>query len=195
MGASISWVAIHGRDQQSVLDELGWRRTGAYEEFPESATTCTMLKPGWFLIAMLQRADAYDGSIDLRRLSTGADLVACFVEEHVMFSGAASWRDGSRIWSVEHDGQKEGFRDLVVTGDLPGEMFGIIDKAKASQDAEGSTAEVDFFFDIPVDIARQITGFRYDRADVDGVPLKFEVLHPVERARRSGLLKSIFGGQ
>jgi hypothetical protein len=39
----------------------------------------------------------------------------------VMFSGAAFFRDGSRLWSMDHDGQ-EGISHLVIAGDLPAEM-------------------------------------------------------------------------
>jgi len=193
LGACMSWVAVHGRDSQAVLDELGWRRTGEHEEFPESPTTCATLRPGWFSIAMLNRADAYDGTLDLARLSKGAELVACFVEEHVMFSAAALWRDGSKIWSIEHDAQ-QGVRHLVVSGQLPAEIEVIIEEAKSSQDAEDKgNAGVDFIFDIPVDAAQRLTGFRYDRSDVDGIALTFDVLAEAPATRRAGWLKSMFG--
>ena len=194
MGFCVSWVAVHGKDPQVVLDELGWRRTGQQEEFPESPTTCATLRPGWFSIIMVGRADAYDGSLDFARLSKGAEVVACFVEEHVMFSAAVLWRDGSKIWSVEHDAQ-QGILHLDVFGQLPPEMALIIEEAKSSQDAEDAGgADTDFTFDIPVDISQRITGLRYDRSDIDGVELTFDVLAKVPRARRGGWLRSVFGG-
>jgi hypothetical protein len=65
----------------------------------------------------------------------------------------------------------------------------------AVQTAQGSEnaddPEVDYFFDIPVDAAQRITGSRYDRGDVDGVELKFDVLERLPR--RGGWLKSILG--
>jgi hypothetical protein len=153
-----------------------------------------MLRPGWFAIMMLGREDATDGKVDLAQLSKGAEVLASFVEEHVMVSVAALWREGSKIWSVEHDAQ-EGPRHLVVSGELPAEMAAIIDEAKSSQDAEDKgDAEVDFIFDAPVDIAQRLTGFRYDRDDVDGVEPTFDVLAEVPRPRRGGWLRSIFGG-
>jgi hypothetical protein len=143
---------------------------------------------------MVSRADAYDGRVDLGSLSRGAEVVACFVEEHVMFSAAAFWRDGLRVWSVEHDAQ-EGIRHLVVAGELPAEMSAIIKESEAAQDAEDECdSEVDYIFEIPVDIAQRITDFRYDRDDVDGIELKFDVLDHVPGQRRAGWFKSIFGG-
>lgn len=192
MGFCISWVAIRGKEPEVVLSELGWRRTGEREEFPESRTTCTTLGSGWFMIAMMNRADAYDGTIALATLSKGAELVASFVEEHVMFSGSVFWRDGTKIWSAEHDAQ-EGIRHLAVFGELPPEMSVIMDEGKSSQDAEDKgDAEVDFIFDIPVDMSQRLTGFRYDRNQVDGVELTFEVLAEVPVVRPGGWLKSLF---
>ncbi len=142
---------------------------------------------------MVNREDAYDGTLALAALSKGAEVVACFVEEHVMFSGAAFWRDGSKIGSVEHDAQ-QGIHHLVVSGALPPEASAIVEKARSSQDAEDKGAsEVDFIFDVPVDISQRITGFRYDRIDVDGVELSFDVLAEVPDPRRAGWLKSLFG--
>ena len=195
MGACLSWVAVHGKDPQAVLDGLGWRRTGEQEEIPESPTTCTSLRPGWFALIMMNRADAYDGTVDLARLSKGAELVAGFVEEHVMFSGVVLWRDASKVWSVEHDGQ-EGIGHLAVGGQPPSELAVIIEQAKASHDAEDDgSAAVDFMFDVPVDIAQRIAAFRYDRSDADGVELQFDVLAELPRARRGGWLRSILGGR
>ena len=78
---------------------------------------------------MVGRADAYDGTVDFARLWQGDEVVACFVEEHVMFSAAVLWRDGSKLWSAEHDAQ-EGIRHLDVVGQLPPEMSLIIEEAK-----------------------------------------------------------------
>jgi hypothetical protein len=193
MGFCISWVAIWGKDPEVVLDVLGWRRTGVHEELPESPTTCTTLGSGWFLIAMMNRADAYDGTLGLAALSKEAEVVASFVEEHVMFSGSVLWRNGQKIWSVEHDAQ-EGVHHLVVSGEVPPEMSLIIDEARSSQDAEDrGDAEVDFIFDVPVDMSQLLTGFRYDRNQEDGVELTFEVLAEVPRGRPPGWLKSLFG--
>ena len=52
---------------------------------------------------------------------------------------------------------------------LPSEMTDIVEKATGSQNAEdGGDAAMDFIFDVPIDVAYRLTGFRHDRADVDG---------------------------
>jgi hypothetical protein len=192
MGICLSWVAVRGKAADGVLAELGWRRTGRQEEWLESDTTCADLGPGWFGVMMRNREDAYDGTVDLGRLSKGGEVVACFVEEHVMFSGAVAWRDGAELWSIRHDAQ-EGTRHLITGGRLPPEAADIVDKARGAQDAEDAAdTEVDFIFEVPVDVAQLVTGFRHD---VDGVPLRFEVLEQVTPRRRAGWVRSIFGGR
>src|SRR5436309_2155175 len=39
---------------------------------------------------------------EMRRLSRGCEAIACFVEEHVMVSRAAGWKDGEQVWCVSH---------------------------------------------------------------------------------------------
>src|SRR3954470_13883376 len=80
MGFSIAWVAVRGRFHSAVLAELGLRGTGQYEEFPESPLACACLPTGWFLV-FDNRCELPD-PLPLARLSAGAEVVTCFVEEH-----------------------------------------------------------------------------------------------------------------
>ena len=89
MGVALSWLAVRGKSPESVLTELGLRATGEQEEFPRSPATCSLLPAAWFAVIIRGRADAHDGTLDLARLSKGAEVVACFVEEHVMFSSVS----------------------------------------------------------------------------------------------------------
>src|SRR5262245_54148000 len=106
MGFALSWLAIRGKSPERVLDELGLRTTGAQEEFPESPLACARLPNGWFVIVMQGSADAHAGAIDLGRLSKAGEIVSCFVEEHVMCSSSAGWKDGHRLWSVTHESER-----------------------------------------------------------------------------------------
>ena len=75
-----------------------------------------------------------------------------------MVSRSAGWRDGEQIWSVIHDGQ-EGEGHLDVEGEPPVAFAAIRDRLTKEHAKDGS---VDFFFDIPVDLAREMTGHRHD---------------------------------
>ena len=92
-----------------------------------------------------------------------------------MYSSATSWQRGRRLWSVEHDAQKA-LEDLDVQGDPPQEFAAIRDELFAKQTDESC----DYIFDIPVELARTVTGYRHDRNI--GLPKDaFEVLvrtHP-----------------
>jgi len=174
VGIALSWLAIRGKSPESVLTELGFRATGGQEEFPRSPATCSQLPAGWFAIVIQRRADAHDGTLDLAHLSEGGEVVTCFVEEHVMFSSASAWAEGRRTWRVTHESDR-GLRHLEVIGDPPSHLKELIERRTAEQDAE-SEGGVEFFFEVPVDLAERATGYRYDQRQIDGVALKFDVL-------------------
>lgn len=100
----------------------------------------------------------------------------CFVEEHVMYSFAACWRNGQRIWSVHHDSE-DGIESLVVKGQLPDSFAQIRDKLFAEQAAAGGKkAKVDCIFAIPVELAQSLTDYRYDEDPIELCKDGFEVL-------------------
>jgi len=194
VGFALSWLAVKGRSPERVLDALGWRVTGRQEEFPESPLTSAVLPTGWFSIVM-QRADAHDGTLDLGSLSQEAEVVTCVVEEHVMVSAASEWADGKEKWSIRHDAQ-QGLGHLEISGEPPSGAAEIVADARKAQAAEDAgSAEVDFIFDIPINVAERVTGYRYDRAQVQGVAVSFDVLEQIRRPdqKRGSWLKAVFG--
>jgi hypothetical protein len=162
MGFSVAWVAIRGKTRARVLDELKLTATGEREEAPESPIVGTSLPGGWYLV-FGNRFD-FTELLPLGWLSIDAELVTCAVEEHVMCSEASGWRNGERTWSVAHDAQK-GLTHLAVVGDAPPILPGIHEGlAKRLEAAGGKDAsDVDYIFDVPVELAAILTGFRHDR--------------------------------
>jgi hypothetical protein len=81
-----------------------------------------------------------------------------------MVCTAEQWRNGKQVWRLEHDGQQS-IEHIRASGQLPEEYAGI-EKASAEQQAEagGKKADVDFFFEIPVETAKSLVGFRHDEA-------------------------------
>ena len=89
-------------------------------------------------------------------------------------------------WSVIHDCQK-GKRHLDVQGEPPPEFTAIRD-ALLSKSKPG----VDYIFDIPVETAKSVTGYRHDE-DVPGLSGDiFEVLENVP-SQKPPLFKRLFG--
>ena len=105
-----------------------------------------------------------------------------------MVSRATGWKDGQLRWSVTHDAQQDRLH-LDVQGEPPPEFAAIRDQKLAEQAAGDS--DVDYLFDIPVETARRLTGYRHDE-DIPGLSgAVFEVLAPPKRA---SFLKRMFGG-
>ncbi|WP_150107204.1 hypothetical protein [Pedosphaera parvula] len=114
-----------------------------------------LLPSGWFLV-IHGRHEFTDAEV--KQLSQAAEVVACFVEEHVMVSKAACWKNGQEVWSVTHDAQ-ESLHHLEAQGELPLGFAAIRDRLTKQQEEED---DCDFIFDIPVSLAAEITGYRHD---------------------------------
>jgi hypothetical protein len=176
MGFSMSWAAVRGATPQAVHDALALRGTATREEIPESDITGAELPGGWYMVASNRDRLRLTEDAALGRLSRVGEVVMCFVEEHVMCSCAACWRDGQCVWSVYHDAQS-GMESLDVQGEPPASFAPIRDRLRAQQAAaDGKKACVDHIFDIPVELAHSLTGYRHDH-DIPGMPKDaFEVL-------------------
>jgi len=162
MGYSLSWIAVRGKSPESVLAELKLARTGKLEETPEAPFSAAALPGGWFLV--IANDCNYADRAPLKKLSQGAEVAACALEEHVMASGASGYRDGEERWSIMHDSER-GLSHLNISGDPPKAAGAIHKRAEAKQAAEGGDdAEVDYLFEVPVEVAAKMTGFRHDRS-------------------------------
>jgi hypothetical protein len=192
MGYSLSWLAIKSKAPQAVLDELGFRRTGERQEIPEAALTAAEMPNGWFLIVSNEDEKVATDAV-LERLTAGCEAVTCFVEEHVMCSSSTGWKDGRKCWSILHDAQK-GRGHLEAEGQLPSSFNSIRDRLLSKQQEENARrAEIrrpliarkvvsssdmacDYIFNIPVEVACELTGYQHDR-DIAGMTGElFEVL-------------------
>src|SRR3954470_18656508 len=165
MGFSLSWVAVRGRHASDVLADLGLCRTGEFEELPESLMTGAALPGGWYVV-VVNRFNFID-DVRLDRLSIGAEVVTCAVEEHVMISAASGWSNARQQWSVRHEAERDR-RHLETAGDLPPDFAAIRERLFGKQDAVGRKANVDYIFDVPVQLAGALTGFRHYDIPEDG---------------------------
>jgi hypothetical protein len=183
MGYSVSWLAVRGKPSIVVLSELGLRGTGEYDEVPDSPDLWgANLPDGWYLV-FANRCD-YVERLPLDRLSAAAQAVTCSVEEHVMVSWASGWSDGRRVWSVTHDSEK-GIEHIEAEGDLPPVFTSLWDQLAAQQaGAGGEEGDVDYLFDVPVELAKAVTGFRHDEGIPDSDDAPFEKLAAAPRVSR-----------
>jgi hypothetical protein len=168
MGFAVSWLAVRGKAQQDVLSQLRLRETPDRERVPESDIVASTLPSGWYLVFYSRDPTSLNMPM-LAAISSGAEVITCAVEEHAMVSIAEGWRDGIKVWSVSHDSER-GLTDLDTTGALPIAFSSIRDELLEKQNRAGAKSDVDYVFDVPVELARNETGFRHD-ADFD----EFEV--------------------
>jgi len=177
MGYSLSLLAFQTTDPAEALVQLGYVRTNRSCEYMQEPLSAHPLSADWFLIVERGCDSRFLKPKVLGLLSARFPVVACSIEEHVMFSSAEYWAGGSQVWRAEHVGEN-GPIHLRTSGVLPPEFEAMAAKHKETQEAEGGEkANVDHYFYIPLNAAKAIIGFKHDE-DVPGVDYeRFEVLH------------------
>ncbi len=99
-----------------------------------------------------------------------------------MCSSAEGWHGGERRWRIAHDAQKAP-RDIECVGELPAAYAAALAQAKVQQDAEDADAkEVDFYFEIPLHVAKSFVAFKHDE---ESAGIDFDKFTVIERSGRS----------
>ncbi|SRR6266567_32193 len=188
MGYAISWIAFQDKTAAEAAELLGLFPSGRLEQEPESMFCGVGLDNGWYVVVINEYGHKFVRERSLRRVSATTDVIAAVIEEHVMFSSAEAWKNGNLVWKVTHVSES-GPRHLEEQGSLPAQYGSVKDRLLAAQQREDERAhEVDYVFDLPLEIAEAIAGFKHDRMIDD----RFEVLKPVTAAAGRGLLSRLF---
>ena len=204
MGYSLSWCAVRGKEAKVVLDELGLHPTGEREAFAESPLVAAQLPSGWYVI-VADHDERFQAEEVRVRLSLRCEMVSCDVEEHVMYSAASGWQNGQMLWSVEHAGS-DGLDDLHTEGQLPAVFPDI--RARLQAELAENQRDADYLFDVPIELAKALVGYRHDEDLPASDEEPFEVLAeaptsaasvtPAETATKAASiswLKRLFGGR
>jgi len=164
----MSWLAVEAPTSEYLLQNLRLTSTTETAMFGESLFTGSNLPSGWFILVINQCEHEFIKPKVLESLSSNVDVVACSIEEHVMWSTAEMWRNGSRVWRIEHDGQK-GISHISASGLLP-DGYQAIERRFAEQqrNSSGVGSDTDYFFEVPLQTARSIVGFKHDESGVEG---------------------------
>jgi hypothetical protein len=172
----MSWLAVKAASADEACAALGLARAGGDSPFPDYTYSGAVLPTGWYLV--VGNDEGYPALLgkDMQALSQAHDIVVCEVEEHVMFSSSACWSGGGRAWSVVHDCEK-GPDHLEAEGRLPDDYEATRSECLAEQEEEDDD-EVDFAFEVPLELARRLTGFKHDEGEVDDQEVSFEELRP-----------------
>jgi hypothetical protein len=164
MGYAVSWLAVKDAVSQPLLQDLGLKPTGEKADYGDALFTGRALSSGWFILFINECDHQFVQPKTLASISKTGDVIACSIEEHVMWSTAELWRDGTEIWRVEHDAQ-EGMCHLSPSGLLP-DVYSAIEKEfrEKQEQAGGEDSDTDYFFEIPLQTAKSIAGFKHDEA-------------------------------
>ncbi len=104
-----------------------------------------------------------------------------------MASSSEYWSEGSQKWRISHEGD-DGPKGLDVSGDPPAVFPQIKEEMETKQVEEGGEqAEIDYIFEIPLLVAKSMTGFKHDD---DDCPDEFEIMS--RPSPRGGLFSRLF---
>ena len=175
MGFRISWVGFHGLPKSDVLQIISGIDSGTLDEANEAPFSIAEIPGEWCIL--FSNDFEYASAETLKSLSARGALVACQVHEGVMFSAAYGYERSELKWSLTHNSDN-GVRDLGVSGSPPREFAEIRDRlSKAQEDEGGDNADVDYFFDIPVETAEALCTYRHDRWKFDWGQPTFTVVN------------------
>jgi hypothetical protein len=172
MGISLSWIAVEGLPREAILSRLELEHTDKDCTYPFDGVASHPLPNSWFLVAASRCDHRIVSAESMAKLSLGCRAVACAIEEHVNFASSELWQDGKQMWNVQHQGD-ESPEDISFEGDLP-ERFHILLSSVESEDSESLDGH--FHMDIPLILAKELTGFLHDEANPEFDDIPFEEL-------------------
>jgi hypothetical protein len=162
MGYAVSWLAVKDAASELLLQNLGLTPTGEMADYGEALFTGRALPTGWFILFINQCEHDFMQPKTLASISAGGDVIACSIEEHVMWSTAEHWQNGAQTWRIEHDAQKS-MCHIGASGLLP-DGYSLIEQefTELQKQAGGEDSDTDYFFEIPLQTAKGIVGFKHD---------------------------------
>lgn len=163
MGFSLSWIAVQPSIEPALRAHFGLRDM---EETAEAANfPLSLARVGDWIILQWDHQDHLIDEGLLRSVSANGRVVAVMVEEHVMYASVEEWEKGERTWGVVHCGDIHVLH-LDEEGSFPSSFSAIKERYITKQVAAGGEkARVDHLFDIPLDLAEAVVGYRHDKDD------------------------------
>jgi hypothetical protein len=176
MGLAISWMAVSGLEKTQVLER--WRLAPKGEItsfgglFGGRIGTCA-LPDGWTLIVIGDLDHPLTSKQTLELNSAACTVVTFSIEEHVDFSSAEMWENGSQQWQVQYESEGE-VPGLEAHGNLPANYAALERECRKNEELENHGPPFgDCIFDLPLLLAASIAGYRHDVSLIDS----FELLH------------------
>jgi len=176
VGFNMSWIVIDGIDQDALYQVLDLAPTGETSDPDDLGTSRVPLAGATLKSGRCAIFAKYALAMDLTmgtnpprlmRMPAKSRCAICVVLEHAMISYASFWQGGRNTWQIRHD-PSQGGEHLEASGDLPPEFpvfrDNAIDKQRAQQERrKPGEWGVDHVFDVALDTAATITGYRHDQ--------------------------------
>ena len=165
MGYRITWIAVKAMPKSELLEHFGFHDTGEIDEANEAAFSVAELPTGWTVL--WANDPTFAKSEICSPLSVKAPVLSCWVNETIMLSSVNYFENGNYLWFVGHDSQ-EGMTNLQSEGQLPTQFDAIRTRLFDEQEANGGLeSDVDFIFDVPLELAQSICGFKHDLCEFE----------------------------
>ncbi len=160
MGFKISWIAVEGMTKPQLLAALGFSDTDIEDATNETPLSAAELGNGWSMI-WSNNVDWVNDKL-FKHLPPDAHVVAVRLHEGLMYAEAFGTNGADGRWRVAHDAERS-LTHLVVDG-TPPKLKDVRDRLLEQQAADAG-GEVDYVFDVPIEIAARLTSFRHDGFD------------------------------
>ena len=160
MPRPVSWIAFEGLDRAEILRRTNLTDTGEPDDYGDADWSLGALPSGWHILWANELDDISPERLQI--LSENCRVVACFVNEETMTSRAQQFERSQQAWSVAHDASISAMH-LAETGALPDDYTSIRERLVSAQETSGADhADVDFLFDLPIELARLTCTFDDD---------------------------------
>ena len=161
MSFELSWLAIKNVNPEEVYEFYGLELTGETDMIAEDFEVSTVNLPdNWCLIYFDEFLSKSISEAKLKALSKLGEVICCQLHEGIMASTSASYSNGKQNWQLAYNAQNA-LHNVIEKGELPTTYRAIFDKILVNQ---ANRLDVDYYFDIPVEMAESLTGFKYGRA-------------------------------
>lgn len=165
MGFSICYITTKATPDQ-VLEHLALTATNEMQGMPDYDWWVAQSASGYTVFWSEDFEFGMNSHDKIEVLSKLEDVYLVEVHEGVMWSSCTHWHQGTQLWGVQHTGDGSDPTDsshfnLNISGTPPENFDGIKAKFFEAQKTDGE--DMDHVFEIPIVLAEQISGFRYDK--------------------------------
>lgn len=192
MGRRQIMLTAFGELADTLPDMLDLEQTGECFSIPDYPVSGCHIGGDGYALCVWDSSNIEVSEADLAALSLRRRLLWNLVNETCMCSAASEWRNGSRIWYVEHISDK-GLEHLETVGDCPPALEGIIREALEELRAQPEQSEwrADYVFDVPELLVAACGGVRdtdySDEEDAEPVWMELRKRSPEVSSGKSKL--------